>query len=274
MVWLPPFLIPMSQVAPVTVGAADVSDALFWTFAGPTAAGWLLTYVLAIRQAFVDRRVGIPAYLVAVNFAWEFSLTFVLEQTPTQRQINFLWVLFNAVLLYQALRLGPRDYPGLSPRVFRWSLVGVLVWASAVVVAGANEFHDRDGMYTGMIIQVPLSASFLLMLKRRGSSAGQSMHLAVAKLVGSLFAGLTAFVLYPSHHLLQVLVPTYVALDIVYVVMLRRTMRREGRPPWALRAPTAVPVTSTVSGGARSGPTPSGSGGRGGVDARSDDAGA
>jgi hypothetical protein len=248
MVWLPPVLIPMSQVAPVTQGPADVPDALFWALAGPTALGWLLTYVLAIRQALVDRRVGIPAYLVAVNFAWEFSLTFVLEQTPSQRQINFLWVLFNAVLLYQALRYGPRDYPALSARVFRWSFLGVLLWAAVMVVVGANEFHDREGMYTGMIIQVPLSAAFLLMLKRRGSSVGQSMQLAAAKLVGSLFAGLTAFVLYPSHHLLQVLVPTYVVLDIAYVVLLRRTMRLEGRPPWAWRGPTAVPEAGTESG--------------------------
>ncbi|MFK0120485.1 hypothetical protein [Streptomyces sp. NPDC090994] len=253
MVWLPPVLIPMSQVAPVTQGPADVPDALFWALAGPTAAGWLLTYVLAIRQAFTDRRVGIPAYLVAVNFAWEFSLTFVLEQTPTQRQINVLWVMFNAVLLYQALRYGPRDYPGLTPRLFRWSFAGVLLWAAVMVVVGANEFHDRDGMYTGMIIQVPLSASFLLLLKRRGSSTGQSMQLAVAKLVGSLFAGLTAFVVYPSHHLLQVLVPTYVALDIAYVVLLRRTMRREGRPLWAWRAPAAVPGASAGAGPAEAG---------------------
>ncbi|MEG3630568.1 transmembrane-type terpene cyclase [Streptomyces poriticola] len=248
MAWLPPFLIPMSQVAPVTVGPADVPDGLFWAVAGPTAVGWVLTYVLAIRQALLDGRVAVPAYLVAVNFAWEFSLTFLLEQTPTQRQINVLWVLFNAVLLYQAVRLGPRDHPALSPRVFRWTFAGVLVWASVVIVAAANEFHDRDGMYTGMIIQVPLSASFLLMLRRRGSSVGQSMHIAAAKLVGSLFAGLTAFVVYPSHHLLQVLVPTYIALDIAYVVLLRRTMRREGRPLWALRAPAAVPGTPARSG--------------------------
>ncbi|NJQ02554.1 transmembrane-type terpene cyclase [Streptomyces zingiberis] len=238
--WLPPFLIPMSQPAPVTEGAADVPDGLFWALAGPTAIGWVLTYVLAIRQAVVDGRVGIPAYMVAVNFAWEFSLTFVLEQTPTQRQINVLWLMFNSVLLYQALRLGPRDYPAMPPRVFRWTFAGLLVWAALLVVAGANEFHDLDGMYTGMIIQVPLSAAFLLMLRRRGSSVGQSLHLAVAKLVGSVFAGLTGFVLYPSHHLLQVLVPTYVALDIAYLVLLRRTMRREGRPPWSLRGPAAA----------------------------------
>ncbi|WP_345618388.1 hypothetical protein [Streptomyces ziwulingensis] len=241
----------MSDVPPVTVGAADVPDGLFAAVAGPTAVAWMVTYVLAIRQASRDRRVGIPAYLVAVNIAWEFSLTFLLEQTPTQRQINFLWVVFNVVLLYQAMRYGPRDHPALSAKVFRWSLAGVLVWASVVVMVGANEFHDRDGMYTGMIIQVPLSASFIYLLRRRGSSTGQSMYIAVAKTVGSLFAGLTAFVVYPSHHLLHVLVPTYVALDLAYVVLLHRAMRREGRPPWAFRAPpagTGAPAESSAAG--------------------------
>jgi hypothetical protein len=204
-----------------------------------------------------------------VAFAWGFSLTFVLQQTPSQRQINFLWVLFDVVLLYQALRYGPRDYPDLSPRVFRWTFVGVLLWAALIVVVGANEFHDTDGMYTGMIIQVPLSASFLMMLKRRGSSAGQSMYIAVVKLVGSLFAGLTGFLLYPSHHLLQVLVPTYFALDVAYLVMLRQTMRREGRPLWAWRAPAVVPGTPAESAMAGVGTGPAQ---RVGAGPRSDDA--
>jgi len=266
MSWLPPYLLQMSEVAPVTVGQADVPDWLFWSVAGPTAVGWTLTYILAIRQAVRDGRVGIPAYLVAVNFAWEFSLGFLLEQTPTQRQINLFWVVFNVVLLYQAFRYGRRDHSALSPRAFTWSLVGVLIWAALMVMAGANEFHDRDGMYTGMIIQVPLSASFLLMLKRRGSSVGQSMYIAVAKFVGSVFAGLTAFIVYPSHLLFLMLVPTYVGLDIAYLVMLRRTMRAEGRPLWAWR-PSAAPAAPR----AEYGPEPVLSPG-GGVRSRSDDA--
>ncbi|MET1074245.1 MAG: hypothetical protein ABWY11_16480 [Umezawaea sp.] len=234
--WLPPPLFPMSEVAPVSIGPADVPQWLFWLVAGPTAIGWMLTYVLAIRQAFVDGRVGIPAYLVAVNFAWEFSLTFLLEQTPTQRGINFSWVVINVVLLFQVFRYGPADHPRLTPPAFRWSVVGVLVWASLLVMAGANEFHDLDGMYIGMIINVPLSAAFILMLQRRGSSVGQSMHIATAKFVGSLFAGFTGFLLYPSRLLFLVLVPTMVALDIAYLVLLRRRMRAEGRPLWAFRA--------------------------------------
>lgn len=177
--------------------AADVPDLLFWSVAGPTALGWMATYILAIRVALRDRLTAIPAPMVAVNFAWEFSLTFVLEQTETQRQINFVWFVFNLALLYLAMRYGPRDYPALPARTVRWALAGVLVWAAVLVVVGANELHDRDGMYTGMIIQVPLSASFLLLLKRRGSSAGQSMHIAVVKCAGSLAAGATAVIVYP-----------------------------------------------------------------------------
>jgi hypothetical protein len=236
----------MSDVAPVTVGRADVPDEVFWLFAGPTAIGWIATYLLALRQAHLDGRVAVPAYMIAVNFAWEFSLTFLLEQTPTQRGINFLWVVVNVFLLRQAFRYGRRDYPEQSPRAFGWSLAGVLVWASLIVMAGANEFHDLDGMYIGMILNVPLSAAFVLMLKRRGSSVGQSMHIATAKFAGSLFAGFTAFLLYPSRLLFLVVVPTMVALDVVYLVMLHRTMRAEGRPPWSFRA-HAVPATADRS---------------------------
>jgi hypothetical protein len=234
--WLPPFLIPMSDVAPVTVGPADVPQWLFWSVAGPTVVGWIMTYLLAIRQAIMDKRMAIPVYMVAVNFAWEFSLAFILEQTPSQRGINFVWVIVNVFLLYQVFRYGRNDYPKLSPRTFKWSVVGVLVWAALIVMAGANEFHDRDGMYLGMIINVALSAAFILMLKRRESSVGQSMYIATAKFVGSLFAGLTGFLIYPSRLLFLVLVPTMVGLDIVYLVRLYNQMRAEGRPPWEFRS--------------------------------------
>ncbi|MFD9702441.1 hypothetical protein [Lentzea sp. NPDC059081] len=232
--WLPPYLIPMSWPAPVAAGPAEVGW-VYWLVAGPTALGWTLTYLLAIRQAVLDGRVGVPAHLVAVNFAWEFTLTFVLEQVPEQRPVNLLWCLLSGVLLYQAFRFGHADHPRMSPRAFRWSVAGVAVWAALAVLAAANEFHDTNGMYTGMIIQVPLSASFLFLLDRRGSSAGQSMHLAVVKLAGSVAAGLTAFLVYPGRYLFLVLVPTYVVLDIVYAVRLRRVMLAEGRAPWAWR---------------------------------------
>ncbi|AOS64493.1 transmembrane-type terpene cyclase [Actinoalloteichus hymeniacidonis] len=244
--WLPPPLFPMSEIAPVTVGPADVPDWLFWSVAGPTVLGWLITYLLAIRQTVLDGRVAIPAYLVAINVAWEFSLTFLLEQTSTQRGINLVWLVFNLVLLSLVFRYGRNDYPTLTQKAFAWSLVGVFVWAALLIMAGANEFHDRDGMYIGMILNVPLSAAFIFMLRRRGSSIGQSMYLAVAKLGGSFFAGLTGFILYPSRLLFFVIVPTMVALDILYVVLLHRRMRAEGRSPWAWRTrPHAVEEPAT-----------------------------
>ncbi|WP_197523561.1 transmembrane-type terpene cyclase [Actinokineospora pegani] len=240
--WLPPFLFPMSEVPPVSIGRADVPQWLFALTAGLTALGWLTTYVLAIRQAARDSRVAIPAFLVAVNFAWEFSLTFLLEQYPEQRVMNGAWAVVNSVLVYQAFRHGRRDHTWLSPRGFRWALGGMLVWAALLVMAGANEFHDLDGMYIGMMVNVPLSAGFLVMLRSRGSSVGQSMHIAVAKFVGSLFAGLTGFMLYPSRTLFLVLIPTMVALDVVYIVLLRRRMLAEGRPLWDLRARAPRPA--------------------------------
>ncbi|SFD64289.1 hypothetical protein SAMN04487819_101506 [Actinopolyspora alba] len=235
MSWLPPFLVPMSDVAPVTIEAVDIPRRLFWSVAGPTVVGWLLTYLLSIRQTILDGRIAVPAYMVAVNFSWEFSLGFILEQTPSQRQINTVWAVINVFLFYQAFRYGPRDYPHLSRFTFRALLGGLAVWSSLVVMAGANEFHDCDGMYIGMIINVFLSAAFILMLRRRNSSVGQSLHIAVAKFLGTFSAGLTGFLLYPSRVLFLVLIPTMVVLDIVYIVLLYRRMRLEGRNPWSLR---------------------------------------
>ncbi|MDT9682489.1 hypothetical protein RND61_10465 [Streptomyces sp. TRM76323] len=235
--FLPDALIPMSDPAPITIPEVHRERWLYWMCMGPAAVGWLAAYAFAIHRGLKDKRVGIPPLLVAVNFAWEFNLSIVLDQDTTQRHTNFYWALFNSLIIYQTLKWGWKDFPKLTKRQFRAAFVGMFVWASLMVVVGTNELGDIPGVYTGTVINIPLSAAFIYMLHNRGSSAGQSMHIAVAKAIGSLFAGITVYIEFPGHYLFFVLFPTIHVLDIIYIRMLHRRIRAEGHSPWAFNRP-------------------------------------
>ncbi|MFI6347981.1 hypothetical protein [Streptomyces sp. NPDC050560] len=234
--WVPDPLIDLPATAPVDTATSPMPDWLYWTLLLSVGVFWLPAYALAIHRARVDRRVGIPVLLVPVNLAWEFTHSLVLEQLPEQRPLNFGAMVLDLVILAQALRYGGRD-TGLSPGAFRWVVWGTLGYASVFLVTLTFEFGDFYGIYTGLGINIALSLAFLLMLHRRGSSAGQCLYVAFGKWLGTLMVGFLFVGLYPERHLLQLLAASVSALDIAYIVLLRRRIRAEGQSPWTLRRP-------------------------------------
>ncbi|MYU12279.1 hypothetical protein GTZ78_16660 [Streptomyces sp. SID8361] len=240
--WFPPALIDLPNIAPVTLPEADRPSWLFWILMGPCASGWLVAYGLAIYRAKLDKRVGIPVFVVEVNLAWEFTLSLILDQADVQRPINLSWFLVDCFILRQTLAYGWKDYPGMSRRTFRWMVFGVIAWSAVFHIMTTYELKDATGIYTGTGLNVFLSLSFIFMLNRRGSSLGQSMYVALAKGIGSFFAGWTVLVMYPGHHLFIFLFLTVWTIDATYCVLLYRKVREEGRSPWAWnRGPTEVP---------------------------------
>jgi hypothetical protein len=235
--WLPDAIIPWPDRVPVTIPEVYRARWIFWLLMGPAMVGWLVAYALAFHRGLKDKCVGVPALLVAVNFAWEFNLSIVLDQDETQRHINFSWALFNVFIISQVIRWGHKDFQEWTRKKFLWVFVGMFVWASFMVVFGTMEIGDYPGTYTGTIINIPLSYAYITMLKSRGSSAGQSMHIAIAKAIGSAGAAATVYAEFPGHNLFFVLFITVHILDIIYIRMLYRQIREEGQNPWAFNRP-------------------------------------
>ncbi|MFG2503194.1 hypothetical protein ACGFSB_33915 [Streptomyces sp. NPDC048441] len=243
--WLPDAIIPWPDVVPVTIPENFRARWIFWTLMSPAAVGWLVAYTLAFHRGHKDKCVGVPALLVAVNFAWEFNLSIILDQDTTQRHINFSWALFNIFIISQVIRWGHKDHPNLTRRNFLWAFVGMFVWSSFMVIYGTIEIGDFPGTYTGTIINIPLSWAFITMLKSRGSSAGQSIYIAIAKMVGSMGAAATVYAEFPGHNLFFVLFISVHILDAVYIRMLYVQIRKEGQSPWAWNRPTVPHFADT-----------------------------
>jgi hypothetical protein len=245
-------LLHLPATAPVDMTKHAIPPALYWSLEALQGVAWIYAYVMVIRCGMLDRFVGMPLVALGLNLGWELTYAFVLPNPPTQKVVNIAWVALDGVILGQALAYGRRDHPTLT-RADLWLAVwGWVAVATAFQIALGHDLADRYGIYGGLGINPVMSFAFIGMLRRRGSSAGQSMHIAVSKCAGSLAAGAMFVAMFPDRWLLSLCTLVSLVLDIAYIRLLRRRILAEGQPVWRLAhgrstglpAPRpAVPVT-------------------------------
>jgi hypothetical protein len=238
-----PSLLDVPAEPPVVMERAEVPDWLFLTLLTIQGVCWAYTYAVLIYRGTVDRYLGIPVFAVVLNLSWELTFLLVLPHPPEQKPIDVIWVLLDLFILRLAFRYGHRDFPGVSRPAFARMVAGALVAGFVFHVALGWELADNEGIYGAMIINLYMSLAFISLLRRRGSSIGQSMHVAVGKCIGTLGAGAMFFAWYPQRNLLTLCTVTIFVIDLVYIRMLYRQLRVEGVRPWALRRP---PVRTPV----------------------------
>lgn len=69
---------------------------------------WTAAYVLVIRVGFRQKSYGIPFACIPINFTWEFlySTTIVTQPGPFFIWGNRVWLVLDAIILYQLFRYG------------------------------------------------------------------------------------------------------------------------------------------------------------------------
>ncbi len=208
---------------------------------------WSTTYILIIRQGFRDRTYGMPIAALCANISWEFIFSFVLPQMWRQRVIDIAWLGLDVIIWSQALRFGPKEFPHMPKRVFYAMFGFTQAVAFGTVLAITHEFKDWNGYYAAYGQSLMMSALFLVMLYSRRSLRGQSMGIAVTKMIGTALVSI-AFTVHPLEHAHSVLLPfLYVActiLDVAYVgavYMVGRAASAQARE-LAAPAPASAPA--------------------------------
>lgn len=223
---------------------------------------WVLTYVLAIRQGFKDRTYGIPLTALCANLSWEAIFAFLYPPALLLRLVILAWFALDLVILYQALRFGPDEFPEVGRRTFYVAFGLTLVTAFCLVLFISWEFQDLQGSYAAFGQNLLMSVLFLLLPYRRGSLRGQSLGIAICKLLGTAMASL-AFFLYVERFqgsaLMYFLYASIFVYDLLYVMEVwtwarARQFAGEGLevqvPPGAQALEVArVRASSTVSAG-------------------------
>lgn len=195
---------------------------------------WSVAYLLIIQRGLRDQTYGMPLAALCANISWEFIFSFIHFPSPIQHGVNLVWFALDAVILGQLLRYGPREFADLSLRAFYAMVALALVTAFALVLVVSAGLDHWAGAYAAFGQNLMMSILFIVMLYRRRSLRGQSLGIAVCKLIGTALAS-SAFYLYSSlsHHspVLPVLYVAILSYDAIYVGLVAAYGRRRAPQP-------------------------------------------
>ncbi len=155
---------------------------------------WTLVYIEGIRLGLKDRSYSIPFFALAMNLAWELLHAYLGLRAAIDLQtiINVVWFLFDVGILYTYFMYGKKYFPpNLASWFVPWSLLGLFT-AFWIEYAFIREFGTfAGGAYAAFLQNLLMSVLFIGMLVRRGSTAGQSLTIAVSKWLGTLAPTIT-----------------------------------------------------------------------------------
>lgn len=199
---------------------------------------WALTYVLIIRRGFLDQTYGMPLVALCANVSWELIFSFMYPpEDPSYRNVHYFWFFLDLIIVYQLLKHGPREFVRLSKRTF-YAMFGLaLVTSFCTLLFFTWEFKDYDGYYSAFGQNLLMSVLFITMLHARRSLRGQSLYIALSKMLGTTLYSLALYLDPPAlglrdsevSLLLLFLSIAILLFDLIYVVMVWARRRVEAR---------------------------------------------
>lgn len=192
---------------------------------------WSATYLLMIRRGFKDKTFGMPFAALCANISWEAIFAFVTPHSTPQIYINYIWFSLDVVIVYHLLKYGKKEFPQFSSRTFYPVFILGLGTAFVMILTVGEELEDSIGMYAAFGQNLMMSVLFVTMLLGRNNLRGQSIYIALFKMLGTGLSS-TAFYLYrpgiQDSFLMQVLFVSIFVFDIIYFVMVYQKSKQQG----------------------------------------------
>ena len=198
---------------------------------------WTIVYIDSIRVGFKFKTYAMPFWALALNIGWEVLHTifgYIDLGINPQTVINLVWAVFDAVILYTYFKFGIKFFPKeLSKKWFYIGSVSGLISAFIIQYLFIYEFGLIHGAtYAAFLQNLMMSVLYIGMLVKRGSSEGQTLTIAINKCIGTiapsiLFGIVGLKSLGGPKHMYLVIGIMIAIVDIVYIIMLMETIKRE-----------------------------------------------
>jgi hypothetical protein len=210
-----------------------VSPEISWSLQIGSGVFWTLAYLLIIRVGFQDKTYGMPIAALCANISWEFIFSFMHPHEPPQNYINIAWFAFDTIIVFQALRFGPEALNSILPKhLFYPTFLLTLILSFGTILSITYEFKDWDGKYAAFGQNLMMSVLFISMLLNRRDVSGQSIYIALFKMLGTLLPSILFFLRLPTSALLNLLYVSIFIFDLIYLAMLYRKHVQLGINPW------------------------------------------
>jgi len=192
---------------------------------------WSATYLLMIRRGFKDKTFGMPFAALCANISWEAIFAFVTPHSSPQIYINYVWFSLDVVIVYHLLKYGKKEFLQFSSRTFYLVFVLGLGTALVMILAVGEELEDSIGMYAAFGQNLMMSVLFVTMILGRNDLRGQSIYIALFKLLGTGLSSTAFYFFRPGIQdsvLMQFLFVAIFVFDIIYFVMVYQKSKEQG----------------------------------------------
>lgn len=195
---------------------------------------WTIAYLLIIRRGYLDGTYGMPFVALCPNLAYELTYGLIEPNVPPLHIANIVWFVVDLVIAAQYLRYGRRELSALVPGwlfVPRFLVITGL-WVAAAIALTRDLGLQVGNSYLGWGCQIILSGAYLSMLTARPGVEGQSIYIALARLLGSLAVIPGQEIEAPGLRLIWTMYATFIVLDLAYIALYIRRCRAIGIDPW------------------------------------------
>jgi hypothetical protein len=191
---------------------------------------WILTYVFIIFKGSKDKTYGMPLIALCANISWEFIFSFIIPSSTPQLFINYLWFGLDCVIVFQFFRYYKNEFPNLSSSI-AFTAFGLLLFSAfIIIISGAQLLDDHRGVYAAFGQNLLMSILFVGMFFKRGEGLrGQSIFIAVFKMIGTGLTSIHFYLYEPVSHSSLVLPSLFVSIlsfDLLYVLLLANSYKK------------------------------------------------
>ena len=193
---------------------------------------WVVTYLIVIRAIRKNAFIEIPVIAVTANFAWEFlwSFTFTTDMGLLYVYGYRLWFFLDCFIFWGLLHYGFKQISVDQLRSFSKPIILLALASWAFMLYFYIRNYDfpasHNGVYSGYILNVMMSALYIPALLRYGRTQHFSRLAALCKGVGTFFISIFCFLKYDDWFLLSMcLVTTLLDAAYIYLIMRKRMIR-------------------------------------------------
>lgn len=198
---------------------------------------WSVTYILIIRRGFIDKTYGMPLAALCANISWGGIFSFIYPHSPPQLYINYIWFLIDVFILMQFLKYGGSEFLSLSKKKFIAMILFALATCFGLVFSITREFNDWQGAYAAFGQNLMMSVLFIVMLFNRNDLRGQSIFIALFKMLGTAISSLAFYLYQPISHgsfILPFLFISIFVYDLIYVILIYQKSREQNITVWRI----------------------------------------
>lgn len=195
---------------------------------------WVFTYLIVIKGLKKGAFIDIPLVAVTANVAWEFlwSFVFITDMGSLYVWGYRSWFFLDCFIVFGLFQNGYKQIGIAALRKISKAIIafGIACWVLMLYYYIKNyDFPvSHNGVYSGYIINVMMSALYIPMLLRLGDSQQFSKWAGWLKGVGTLLISVFCFLRYTDGFLLSMCVVTAL-LDAGYIYLVMRNKTKHDR---------------------------------------------